>query len=176
MLHSLLHYSKKFRLVLKSCVARSAFEERFINCVTDGENTQEPYNNFWCRFRALALNLRVNERLVLETSNLFNLFRENFSGTDSANFRAVCLDDIATVENIVRADTFLFGFDVFHGSMFGKLARRSLGKTSKNVGLLRYTSHICNAPIWTLPWKPIVVHLVKNSEPWATCGNSQQKT
>ena len=52
------------------------------------------------------------------------------------------MQDIAAVENIVPADVFLYDIDIVQGSMIGELARRSVGKDSNTVRLLRCNSHI----------------------------------
>ena len=44
--------------------------------------------------------------------------------TDPANFRGVCMDDIATVELIVQADIFLHDIDIVDEFMIGELAKR----------------------------------------------------
>ena len=106
------------------------------------EKTRKPYNDNSCLFRALALHLQGNERLEEETSKLSNLFLEKTGGTDTANFRGVCMEDIAAVEDIVQADNFPYDIDIVDGSVIGEFARRSMGNYSKTVRLLRYNRHI----------------------------------
>ena len=60
-----------------------------VKCLTFEENTQKPYIDNLCLFRALALHLHGNERLESETSKLFILILEKIVGTDPANFRRV---------------------------------------------------------------------------------------
>ena len=114
-----------------------------LKCLTFEESTRKPYNDNLCLFRALALHLHGNERLEEETSKLFNRFLEKTGGTDPANFRGVCKEDIAPVEDIVQAEFFLYDFDIVDGSMIGELGR-SVGKHSNTVQLLRYNGHICH--------------------------------
>ena len=64
-------------------------------------------------------------------------------GTDPANFRGVCMEDIAIVEDIVQSEFLLYGVDIVDGSMIGEVVRRSVGKHSYTVRLLRYNSHEC---------------------------------
>ena len=47
------------------------------------------------------------------------------------------MEDIAAVDDIVRAEKFLYGIDIVDGSMIGELARRSVGKHPITVRLLR---------------------------------------
>ena len=65
-------------------------------------------------------------------------------GTDPANYRGVCMECIAIVEDIVRADIFFYDIDFVDGSMIGELAWRSVGKHSNTVRLVRFNSHICS--------------------------------
>ena len=53
------------------------------------------------------------------------------------------MDDIPSVEDLVRINIILFDIDFFDGAMVGELARRSIKKYEKNVQLVRYKSHIC---------------------------------
>ena len=54
------------------------------------------------------------------------------------------MKDITVVEDIVRVDIFLYDLDLVDGSVIGELARRSVGKHSNTLRLLRYNSHICH--------------------------------
>ena len=54
------------------------------------------------------------------------------------------MEDNSVVENIVRADIYFNDIDIVDGSMIGELARRSVGKHSNTVRLLRYNKHICH--------------------------------
>ena len=114
-----------------------------VKCLTFQEDTQKPSNDNLFLFRALALHLHGNERLEEETSNLINLFLRKISGIDPAIFRSVCMEDISPVEGYVWADIFLYDFVIVDGYMIGELARRSVGKQSNTVRLIRYISHIC---------------------------------
>ena len=53
------------------------------------------------------------------------------------------MESIVRVEAFDRVDFFLYDFDISNGSMIGELARRSVGKHSNTVRLLRYIRHIC---------------------------------
>ena len=53
------------------------------------------------------------------------------------------MDDIPSVEDIVRINVFIYDIDLIDGGMFGELARRSIKKYGKNVQLIRYKSYIC---------------------------------
>ena len=53
------------------------------------------------------MELRRSWRKLPKLFKLFNPFLEKFGGTDPANFRGVRMDDIAALEDIVRADIFL---------------------------------------------------------------------
>ena len=88
------------------------------------------------------MHLHGNERLESETSELFNLFLEKTGGTGPANFRGVCMEDIAIVEDIIQADIFLYDMHIVDGSMIGELARRSVRKHSNTVRLSGYKSHL----------------------------------
>ena len=53
------------------------------------------------------LQLHGNEKLDEEASELLNLFLEKNGWIDAANFRGVCMEDIAAVEDIVQSEFFL---------------------------------------------------------------------
>ena len=116
-------------------------------CLTYEEKTRKPYNDNLCLFKALALHMLGNERLEEETSKVFNLFPKKLVGFDTANFRGVFMEDNTIVEDIVQADILLYDIDIVDGSMIGEPARRSVGKHSITVRLLRYNSHICHVSI-----------------------------
>ena len=64
---------------------------------------QKPYKDNLCLFTALALHLHGNDkRLEEETSKLFNLFLINSTKPDRSKFQGVCMDDIPSVEDLVR--------------------------------------------------------------------------
>ena len=106
------------------------------------ENTRKPYSDNLCLFRALALHLHGKERLGEETSKMFSVFIEKTSGTDPANFRSVCLEDIAAVEDFVQAEISLYDLDIAVESMIVELARSSAGKQSTTLQPLHYISHV----------------------------------
>ena len=115
----------------------------FLKCLTTEKSTRKPYNDNLCLSTALALHLHGNERREEETSKLFNLFLKKISGNHPENFPGVCKEDIAAVEDIVWADIFLYDIEIVDRSMIGELPRRTTGKHSKTVRLLRYISQIC---------------------------------
>ena len=121
----------------------SILRSRTINCLTFEKNTRKPYNDNLCLFRALALHLHGNERLLEQTSKLFNLFLVNSTNLELSNFQGVCMDDIPSVEDIVSINIFIYDIDLIDGAMVGELARRSIKKYEKNVQLIRYNNHIC---------------------------------
>ena len=114
-----------------------------VNCLTFQKNTKKPYNDNLCLFRAVALHLFGNERLEEETSKLFNLCFINSTNADSSKFQGGCIDDIPSVEDIVRIKFFIYNIDLIDGAMVGELARPSIKKYDKNVQLMQYNSHIC---------------------------------
>ena len=58
-------------------------------------------------------------------------------------FQGVCMDDIASVEDIVGINNHLSDINLLDGAMVGERAQRSIKKYEKNVQLIRYNSHIC---------------------------------
>ena len=70
-------------------------------------------------------------------------FSKKTGGIDPGNFRGVCMDDIAAVEDFAEADFLLYDIDAVDWSMIGELARRSVGRHSNTIRLLRNNSHIC---------------------------------
>ena len=53
------------------------------------------------------------------------------------------MDDIPSVEDIVRTNIFIYDIDLIDGAMVGELARQSIRKYEKNVQLIQYSSRIC---------------------------------
>ena len=81
----------------------SLLKNHTVNCLTYEQNTKKPYKDNLCLFTALALHLHGNDkRLEEETSKLFNLFLINSTKPDRSKFQGVCMDDIPSVEDIVR--------------------------------------------------------------------------
>ena len=114
-----------------------------VNCLTFERNTRQPYNDNLGLFRALALHLHGNEKLVEETFKTFNLFLSNCAGGDPSKFQGVFLTDIPKVEEMLHLNNFLFDIDFVDGELIGELCRRSVQKYEKSVKLLRYNNHIC---------------------------------
>ena len=103
-----------------------------------------------------------------ENSKVFNLFLflEQTAGTDSANFRGICVNNFAAVEDIVQADIFFYEIYLVAGSVIGELARSSGGKYSNAVRLLSVNSPVCYVYIINALFKAyhcLMVHLVINS-------------
>ena len=67
--------------------------------------------------------------------------------------------DIPIVEDLFQAKIFLYDLDLADRARIGKLARRSVGKDSNTVQLLRDNSQICY-PISMLLLKHILAHRV----------------
>ena len=53
------------------------------------------------------------------------------------------MDDVPSMEDIVRINILLHDIDPIDGAMVGELARRIIKKKEKNVQLIRHNSHIC---------------------------------
>ena len=90
----------------EAVLPESLLKNHTVNCLTFEKNTRKLYNDQLCLFRAVALPLFGNERLEEETSKLFNLFPINSTNPDPSNFQGVCMDDIPSVEGIVRINIF----------------------------------------------------------------------
>ena len=113
------------------------------NCVTSEENTRQPYNDNLCLFPDLSLHLHGNQRLEEETSTLFNLFINKMDGLSTDQFQGVHMINILIVEDLLTLNLLLYGIDIVDGNIIGELARGSVQKYKKTVGLLRYNNHIC---------------------------------
>ena len=109
----------------------SLLKNHTVNFLTYEQNTNKPYKDNLCLFRALALHLHGKERLEEETSKLFNLFLVNSTNPEPSNFQGVCMDDIPSVEDIVGINIFIYDIDLIDGAMVGELARRSMTKHRK---------------------------------------------
>ena len=114
-----------------------------MNCLTFERNTRQPYKDNLCLFRALALHLHGNEKLMEETSKNFNLFLNNCGERDPTKFQGVHMTDISKVEELLHLNNFLYDIDFADGQLIGELCRRSVQKYGKSVKLLRYHNHIC---------------------------------
>ena len=104
------------------------------------------------------MHFHGNERLEEETSEFFNIFLKKSIETDPENFRGVCMEGIAAVEDIVQADILLFDIDIVDGSMIV-----ASGNTLLLYGYYVIIVTFAMYPISTLSSKPIVVHRVINS-------------
>ena len=74
-----------------------------VNCLTFERTTRQPYNDYLCLFRALALHLHGNEKLEEETSKIFNLFLNNREDGDVSKFQCVHFNDIPKVEDFCNS-------------------------------------------------------------------------
>ena len=77
-------------------------------CLTFERNTRQPYNDIFCLFRALALQLKSKEKLEEETSKNFNLFLKNSEEGDVSKLQCVYLNDIPKVEDLLQLNIFLY--------------------------------------------------------------------
>ena len=73
-----------------------------INCLTYEENTRQPYNDNLCLFRAPALHLHGNQRLEEKTTKTFISFINKMDGFSPNQFKAVHLNDIPIVEDLLK--------------------------------------------------------------------------
>ena len=78
-----------------------------VNCLTFERNTSQPYNDYLCFFRAVALHLFGNERLEEETSKIFKLFLNNSEKGDVSKFQGVHLNDKPKVEDLLQINIFM---------------------------------------------------------------------
>ena len=113
-----------------------------VNCLTFERNTNQPYNDNLCLFRALALHSHGNEKLEEDTSKIFNLLLNNSDEGDVSKFQGVHMNDIPKIEDLLQLNIFLYDIDFVDGELIGKLARRSIQKYENSVKLLRYNNHI----------------------------------
>ena len=110
----------------------SLLKKHTINCLTFEKNTRKPYNDNLCLLRALARHLHGNKRVEEETSKLFSFFRINSTNPDPLMFQGVGMDDIASVQDIVNKNLFIYDIDLIDGAMVGELAQRSIEKHEKS--------------------------------------------
>ena len=104
-----------------------------VNCLNFERNTGQPYNDNLCVFGALALHLHGKEKLVEETSKIFNLFLNNCGEGDPSKFQGVNMTDIPKVEDLLQLNIFLYDIDFVDGELIGELCRRSSQKYEKSV-------------------------------------------
>ena len=75
------------------------------------QNTEKPYKDNLCLFRALALHLHRNEGLEQETSKTFKLFLNNYGEADPSKLQGVHMTDIPKVEGLLQINIFLYEFE-----------------------------------------------------------------
>ena len=63
------------------------------------------------------------------------------------------MKEVAAVDDFLPADIFLYYIEIVDVSLIDELARRSVGKYSITVRLLRYNCHICYASTINLLFK-----------------------
>ena len=114
-----------------------------VNYLTFERNSNQPYNDNLCLFRAVALHLFGNERLQEETSKIFNLFRNKCGEGEPSKSQGVHMTDIPKVEDLMQLNIFLYDIDFVDGELICELCRRSIQKYEKSVKILRYNNHIC---------------------------------
>ena len=121
-----------------------------VKCIAFEKKNRKPYNDNLCLLRALALHLHGNERLEEEISNIIILFLQKTGEIDPANFRTVCVEDIAGADDIVQACFFLYNFDIMDGSMVGRLRGGVSGKTLTLCGYYVILATFATSPMSTL--------------------------
>ena len=114
-----------------------------VNCLRYEQNTEKPYKDNICLFRALALPLHGDERLEEQTSKFFNLFLNNCGEAVPSKFQGIHMTDFPKVEEMLKVIIFLDDIDFVDGELIGEIARRSIQKFEKSLKLLRYNNHIC---------------------------------
>ena len=113
-----------------------------VRCLTFEENTRTSTIYVSLELRHCICIERRDSRTRLPNYSIYS--SKKTGGTHPANFRGVCMEDIAAVEDSVQADIFLYDFDILDGSMIGEFARKSVRKHSNTVRLISYISHICS--------------------------------
>ena len=111
-----------------------------LNCLLSNKD-KEPYKDILCLFRSLAMYMNGHNDLDSHTSKYFTDFISK-SGYDPKIFRAVSVEDLSVVEEILQRNIFMYDFDIQKGEYVGELARRSIGRFDKTVKLLRFNNHI----------------------------------
>ena len=114
-----------------------------VNFLTFERNTSQPYNDYLCVFRAVALHLIGNGRLEEETSKIFNHSLNSCGERDPSKFQGVHMTDIPKVEEMLQLHIFLYDIDFVDGELIGELTRRSIQKFENSVKRLCYNNHIC---------------------------------
>ena len=109
----------------------SLLKNHTVNCSKYEQNTKKTYKDNLCLFRALALNLRGNERLEEETSKFFNLFHIDSANPEPSKSQGGCMDDIPTVEDLVGINNFIYDINFIDGAMVEQPARGSIKKYEK---------------------------------------------
>ena len=106
-----------------------------VNCLTFQRNAIQPYNDFLCLFRALALHLHGNKKLGEETSKFLNLFLINSEEGDVSKFQGVHLNGNPKVEDLLHLNIFPYYMDLVDEKLIGELCRRCIQKYEKSIKL-----------------------------------------
>ena len=111
------------------------------NClVSNGHD--EPYNDNFCLFRAIAIHLFGSIDVEPNTTKIFHNF-VTASASDPKHFAGVSFDQIPIIEELIKQNVFVYDFDIEDGEIIGELVRRCVETYDKNIKLLRYNNHIC---------------------------------
>ena len=112
-----------------------------VNClVSNGDN--EPYNDNLCLFRAIAIHLFGSVDVELHATEIFHNFF-TASGCDPESSTGVSFDQVPIIEELIKQNIFIYGFDIEDGEIIGELVRRSVERYDEDIKLLRYNNQIC---------------------------------
>ena len=114
-----------------------------VNCLTYEQNTKNHTKTIFAFSENLLFTCMEMRNSKKKHQKLFNFYLINSSNPDPSKVQGVCLDDIPSVEDIVRINIFIYDIDPIDIAMVGELARRSIKNYKKNVQLIRYNSQIC---------------------------------
>ena len=109
-----------------------------VRCVKFEESSRKLYNFNLCFLRALVFHLHL-----IKIPKKVNSFLIKLMELMLQVLELIFMVHAAALENIVQLDFFLYDIDIVDGSMIGEFSRRSVGKYSNTVPLLRYNSNIC---------------------------------
>ena len=127
----------------ESVLPEPLLKNQNVSCPTYEQNTQKPYKDNLCLFRALALHLHGNERLDEETSKIFNLFLNNCGEAVPSKFQDAHMTYVPKWEEMLKLNIFPYDIDFVDGELIGELAQRSIQKFKESVKRLCYNNQIC---------------------------------